>query len=69
MKPLSHVLKCVGCFAGATIMGDGQVALIMDVPGLANHIGITRNSQKASRPAVPPPEHGTHRRDALHSSV
>ena len=35
VKPLSKQLKSVSCFAGATIMGDGQVALILDVLGLA----------------------------------
>ncbi len=35
VKPLSRMLKASGVFAGATIMGDGRVALIMDVPGLA----------------------------------
>jgi two-component system, chemotaxis family, sensor kinase CheA len=35
VKPLSKQLKSVACFAGATIMGDGHVALILDVLGLA----------------------------------
>jgi two-component system chemotaxis sensor kinase CheA len=35
VKPLSKQLKSVRCFAGATIMGDGRVALILDVVGLA----------------------------------
>ncbi|MGO9302191.1 MAG: chemotaxis protein CheA, partial [Candidatus Korobacteraceae bacterium] len=35
VKPLSKQLKSVSCFAGATIMGDGHVALILDVLGLA----------------------------------
>jgi two-component system, chemotaxis family, sensor kinase CheA len=35
VKPLSKLLKSVSCFAGATIMGDGRVALILDVLGLA----------------------------------
>ncbi len=35
VKPLSKQLKGVSCFAGATIMGDGRVALILDVLGLA----------------------------------
>jgi two-component system chemotaxis sensor kinase CheA len=35
VKPLSKQLKSVACFAGATIMGDGHVALILDVMGLA----------------------------------
>jgi two-component system, chemotaxis family, sensor kinase CheA len=35
VKPLQKQLKGIGVFAGATIMGDGQVALILDVLGLA----------------------------------
>ena len=34
VKPLSQVLQTVTVFAGATIMGDGRVALIVDVPAL-----------------------------------
>lgn len=34
VKALSRVVKQVGIFAGSTIMGDGQVALILDVYGL-----------------------------------
>ena len=35
VKPLSARLKAIGLFAGATLMGDGRVALILDVQGLA----------------------------------
>ncbi|NIA18988.1 MAG: response regulator [Xanthomonadaceae bacterium] len=35
VKPLGHHLQNCQSYAGATIMGDGQVALILDVPGLA----------------------------------
>ncbi len=35
VKPLSKQLKGITAFAGATIMGDGKVALILDVMGLA----------------------------------
>jgi len=35
VKPLGHHLQHCQAYAGATIMGDGQVALILDVPGLA----------------------------------
>jgi len=35
VKPLGKHLKSIECFAGATIMGDGHVALILDVLGLA----------------------------------
>jgi two-component system, chemotaxis family, sensor kinase CheA len=34
VKPLGRHLKNCEVYAGATIMGDGQVALILDVPGL-----------------------------------
>jgi len=37
VKPLGKQLKEIACFAGATIMGDGGVALIIDVMGLAQH--------------------------------
>ena len=35
VKPLSKHLKSISVYAGATIMGDGKVALILDVLGLA----------------------------------
>jgi two-component system, chemotaxis family, sensor kinase CheA len=35
VKPLGRHLKGIRIFAGATIMGDGRVALILDVLGLA----------------------------------
>ena len=35
VKPLGHQLKGLNSFAGATIMGDGRVALILDVLGIA----------------------------------
>ena len=35
VKPLGKQLKGISAFSGATIMGDGRVALILDVPGLA----------------------------------
>ncbi len=35
VKPISQHLKCVPVYSGTTIMGDGQVALILDVLGLA----------------------------------
>ncbi|MFZ9791821.1 MAG: chemotaxis protein CheW [Gemmataceae bacterium] len=35
VKPLPNRLKTIGCFAGVTITGDGQVQLILDISGLA----------------------------------
>lgn len=40
VKPLGAHLEDVGLFAGATIMGDGCVALILDVPGLAHRARV-----------------------------
>ncbi|HKP98363.1 MAG TPA: chemotaxis protein CheW [Fibrobacteria bacterium] len=42
VKPLSKHLKS-SLFSGASIMGDGKVALIMDVPGLAQNARLTRD--------------------------
>jgi len=39
VKPLGKYLKGLNCYAGATIMGDGRVALILDVLGLAHICG------------------------------
>lgn len=35
VKPLGTALTGIGVFAGAAVMGDGRVALILDVPGLS----------------------------------
>jgi two-component system, chemotaxis family, sensor kinase CheA len=40
VKPLGKQLKGLACFAGATIMGDGRVALILDVLGVAQHARV-----------------------------
>jgi two-component system chemotaxis sensor kinase CheA len=40
VKPLGKQLKGVTTFAGATIMGDGEVALILDVLGVAQRAGV-----------------------------
>jgi len=40
VKPLGKQLKGLTCFAGATIMGDGKVALILDVLGVAQRANV-----------------------------
>lgn len=42
VKPLGRHLKSISAFAGATIMGDGTVSLILDVVGVGRNAGITR---------------------------
>jgi len=44
VKPLGKQLKNVPVFAGAAIMGDGRVALILDVMGLAQKASIVRSN-------------------------
>src|SRR3712207_7228198 len=35
VKPLSARLKAIGTYAGATLLGDGRVSLILDVQAIA----------------------------------
>ncbi len=46
VKPLGKQLKSISCFAGATIMGDGKVALILDVLGIAQHSNVISESNE-----------------------
>lgn len=39
IKPLGHALQGTPGMAGATITGDGRIALIIDVPSLLQHYG------------------------------
>lgn len=41
VKPLGRHLKGCPCLSGATILGDGHVALILDVAGIATHEQIS----------------------------
>ena len=49
VKPLAKQLKGVACYAGATIMGDGRVALILDVAGIARLSSILNQSRTPAR--------------------
>ncbi|MDX2037891.1 MAG: chemotaxis protein CheW [Isosphaeraceae bacterium] len=40
VRPLARQLKGIACFAGATIMGDGRIALILDAFGLAKALTV-----------------------------
>jgi two-component system chemotaxis sensor kinase CheA len=55
VKPLGKQLKGLNAFAGATIMGDGRVALILDVLGLAQRAAVVseaRGRAQAERTTV-----------------
>ena len=40
VKPIGRQLKGLSTYAGATIMGDGRVSLILDVAGIADTAGV-----------------------------
>jgi two-component system chemotaxis sensor kinase CheA len=46
VKPLGKELKTVKIFAGCSIMGDGKVALILDVLGLAQHANVLSEARE-----------------------
>jgi two-component system chemotaxis sensor kinase CheA len=48
VKPLQKQLKGIPVFAGATIMGDGGVALVLDIVGLAQHSGVVSGAKGRS---------------------
>jgi two-component system chemotaxis sensor kinase CheA len=54
VKPLDLRLRALSMFAGATIMGDGRVSLILDVMGLAVHAHVLAESRRASSAATAP---------------
>ena len=48
VKPLGRHLKGLHEYAGATILGDGRVAVILDVAGLAARAGLDRVAQRST---------------------
>jgi two-component system, chemotaxis family, sensor kinase CheA len=52
VKPLGKQLKGLTVYAGATIMGDGRVALILDVLGIGQRSGVLSESREQARGAA-----------------
>jgi two-component system chemotaxis sensor kinase CheA len=50
VKPLGKQLKGLTLYAGATIMGDGRVALILDVLGIGQYSGVLGQAREQARP-------------------
>ena len=46
VKPLNRLIKSLQIYSGATVLGDGSVALILDVPGIAK---VARLGNSGSR--------------------
>lgn len=49
VKPLAKQLKSISAFAGATIMGDGRIALILDVMGIAQRACVVAAVRERAR--------------------
>lgn len=48
VKPLQKQLKGISVFAGAAIMGDGRIALVLDVLGLAQRASVISGAKSSS---------------------
>ncbi len=48
VKPLGKQLKGISAYSGATIMGDGRVALILDVSGLAQKARVIAEAHEST---------------------
>jgi len=48
VKPLGQFVNQLPCYSGATILGDGRVALILDIAGLAHlgGLGVDRDEER-----------------------
>lgn len=53
VKPLGKQLKRLTCYSGSTIMGDGEVALILDVPGIGHLSGVLAENRSEKRETKP----------------
>jgi two-component system chemotaxis sensor kinase CheA len=49
VKPMGKQLKGLTCYSGSTIMGDGAVALILDVLGIGQLSGVLNRTREAHR--------------------
>jgi len=67
VKPLGKQLKSINAFAGATIMGDGKVALILDVLGLAQRANIVSGIRDQAVTEETLVATGQHTRDGHHA--
>ena len=67
VKPMGQQLKGLNCYAGATIMGDGKIALILDVMGIGIRSGVIGVSGGGVRGAAPAVDVPAVKEELLHS--
>ena len=46
VKPMHTEMKKYEIYSGATVMGDGKVALILSIEGISNHAGVKFNTDQ-----------------------
>jgi two-component system chemotaxis sensor kinase CheA len=59
VKPLSAVLKGIGLFSGATVLGNADLALILDPGSIALKAGVSLREEEATRAGDGESEAGT----------
>ena len=52
VKPLAAVLREIGLFSGATVLGSGLLAMILDIPATAARAGIKAATERAAAAPV-----------------
>jgi two-component system, chemotaxis family, sensor kinase CheA len=52
VKPLSAALKRIGLFSGATVMGNGDMALILDPGAVAARVGVGLSADEPEQPTA-----------------
>ena len=65
VKPLGKQLKGLTEYAGATIMGDGRVALILDVLGIGQRSGVLAESREQAHAATEKKAHARNEQQRL----
>lgn len=62
VKPVSRTIRHISSFSGTTILGDGQVIMILDPNGLASAVSAVPHVETTQSKTG---DHGTHSRDLV----
>jgi two-component system chemotaxis sensor kinase CheA len=60
VKPLSSALRAIGLYSGATVLGNGELALILDPGAIAQRVGIRMVADEETAHSGIPETSGTH---------
>ncbi len=65
VMPLHPLLRTLAVYAGATILGDGGVAMILSGEGISRHSGVAHRAPVREQPALPAAEEDTESRPLM----